>query len=98
MIRKALSLVSAATLLATMVLVAAVAPVAANVNGAAFTTDNPGFVGPSSYTNQACSNGPVHLSPSVNCNQYLDKRDVWINGGPSNGKNHLTDGTYFFDV
>jgi hypothetical protein len=97
--RKLLSLFSMAGLLANlMVFLVAPTPVAANVNGAAFTTDNPGFVGPSSYTNQACTNGHFHISPSVNCNQYLDKRDVWINGGPSNGKNHLTDGTYFFDV
>src|SRR4029453_221344 len=74
------------------------APSLANVNGAAFTTDNPGFVEPSTYEDQACTNGPAHTSPSVNCNIYNDKRDVWINGGPSAGQNNLTDGTYFFAV
>jgi hypothetical protein len=70
----------------------------ANVAGAGFTTDDPGFTGPSTYVNQPCNNGPTHTTPSVNCNIYLDKRDVWINGGPTNGANHLTDGTYFFAV
>jgi hypothetical protein len=78
-----------------------VAPSAfASVNGAAFTTDNPGYVEATTptYTDQSCLNGPVDLIPGVNCNIYGDKRDVWTNGGPSNGQNHLSDGTYFFAV
>ena len=61
------------------------------VAGAAFTTDNPGVT-------DACLNGGVHTTPGVNCNIYTAKGDVWINGGPSAGQNHLTDGTYFFAV
>ncbi len=34
----------------------------------------------------------------VNQNQYASKCDVHINGGPNNGANNLTDGTYFFTV
>ena len=34
----------------------------------------------------------------VNQNHYADKCDVYINGGPNNGANQLTDGTYFFAV
>jgi hypothetical protein len=68
----------------------------ANVNGAGFTTDDP--AGPLGY-NGACQNGnPSHTTPAVDCNIYLAKKDVWINGGPDTGKNHLTDGTYFFAV
>ena len=61
------------------------------VAGAAFTTDNPGVT-------DACLNGGSHSSPGVNCNIYTAKGDVWINGGPSAGQNHLTNGTYFFAV
>jgi hypothetical protein len=64
----------------------------ANVAGAAFTSDNP-----QGGTN-ACLNGPAHTTPSVNCNIYGAKTDVWINGGPSSGANSLSDGTYFFAV
>jgi hypothetical protein len=63
----------------------------AGVNGAAFTTDDPAVTA-------SCLNGPTHTTPSVDCNIYQDKTDVWINGGPANGKNHLTDGEYFFVV
>ena len=63
----------------------------ANVNGAAFTTDDPAVTNP-------CLNGPSHTTPSVNCNIYGAKEDVWINGGPSGGQNHLSDGSYFFAV
>jgi hypothetical protein len=63
----------------------------ANVAGAAFTTDDPAMTNP-------CLNGPAHTTPSVNCNIYGAKEDVWINGGPSGGQNHLTDGSYFFAV
>jgi hypothetical protein len=34
----------------------------------------------------------------VNANHYADKCDVYINGGPNNGANTLTDGFYFFAV
>ena len=34
----------------------------------------------------------------VNANHYADKCDVYINGGPNNGANTLTDGYYFFAV
>ena len=62
------------------------------VAGAGFTTDNPGVTDP-------CLNGPPgHTTPSVNCNIYNAKGDVWLNGGPSAGQNHLTDGTYVFAV
>src|SRR5438552_1038480 len=63
----------------------------ANVAGAAFTTDDPAIT-------NSCLNGPSHTTPSVNCNIYGAKEDVWINGGPSGGQNHLTDGSYFFAV
>jgi hypothetical protein len=60
--------------------------------GAAYTTDNPGVT-------DACLNGnPGHTTPGVNCNIYDAKEDVWINGGPSQGQNELTPGTYFFAV
>ena len=87
--------VGCATALVALAVVAA--PAGAAPAGAAYTTDNPGFYD-GSYSDQACLNGPAHTSPSVNCNIYPDKRDVWINGGPSNGQNQLTDGTYFFAV
>jgi hypothetical protein len=67
------------------------------VSGAANTTDNAGFVGPGSYSNLNCLNGNGP-SPRVNCNIYQDKRDVWINGGPTNGQSNLSDGYYFFAV
>ncbi len=98
MIKKCLSLVSAAALLASLTLVAFATPALANVNGAAFTTDNPGYTDGNGYANQACVNGGAHTTPGVNCNLYTDKRDVWINGGPSQGQNHLTAGDYFFAV
>jgi hypothetical protein len=76
-----------------------VVPSAFAVSGAAFTTDNPGFAELSpAYVDQACTNGGPHTTPGVDCNNYLDKRDVWLNGGPSGGQNHLSDGTYFFAV
>jgi hypothetical protein len=98
MIKRLLSLVSSATLLASLALVGLVPTALANVNGAAFTTDNPGYTDGNSYANQACLNGGAHVTPGVNCNLYSDKRDVWINGGPSQGQNHLTAGDYFFSV
>src|SRR5438105_3233929 len=50
------------------------------VSGAVSTTDNPGFADPlgtQPYTDQACLNGK-----GINCNIYLDKRDVWLSGLP----------------
>src|SRR4051812_33735051 len=73
------------------------AGIALGVSGAVSTTDNPGFTGPDAYVNQACLNGPPgHLTPAVNCNIYLDKRDVWLSGLPVSAA--LDAGTYFFAV
>jgi hypothetical protein len=62
-------------------------------SGAAFTTINstadPGGTG---ADQGLCHNG----NGNVNCNQYVSKRYVWINGGPDH--NGLSDGTYFFAV
>jgi hypothetical protein len=63
------------------------------VAGAGFTTNDPNIDGTSS-----CLNGPASATPKVNCNLYGSKSFVWINGGPSNGANALTAGTYFFAV
>ncbi len=63
------------------------------VAGAGFTTNDPNVDG-----NGSCLNGPASATPKVNCNLYGSKDYVWINGGPSAGQNHLTDGTYFFAV
>src|SRR5919202_6430298 len=80
------------TLVAAAAVVLFLLPAAsANVAGAAFTTDDPAVTSP-------CLNGPSHTTPSVNCNIYGAKEDVWINGGPSGGQNHLSDGSYFFAV
>jgi len=68
--------------------------VALAVSGAVSTTDNLGFVDtnpPLPYTDQACLNGK-----GVNCNNYLDKRDVWLSGLPVAAS--LGSGTYFFAV
>jgi hypothetical protein len=59
------------------------------VAGGGFTTINSAVDGPGT-----CFNGPG----VVNCNIYASKSAVWINGGPTNGANALTDGTYFFVV
>jgi len=91
--------VTVAALVVPLLALLPVSPASANVNGAGFTTDHPGWTDGNGYTSQACENGnPGHTTPAVNCNIYDDKRDVWINGGPSGGQNHLTDGTYFFSV
>jgi hypothetical protein len=66
---------------------------AAIVAGAGFTTNDPNIDG-----NGSCLNGPPSSTPKVNCNLYGSKNFVWINGGPSNGANALTAGTYFFAV
>jgi hypothetical protein len=62
-----------------------------SVTGAVSTTDNVGFADANNYTDQACSNGH-----GVNCNIYLDKRDVWMSGLPNSAS--LAEGTYFFAV
>src|SRR5437879_1105837 len=74
-------------------------PGALAVSGAADTTDNAGYAGPDvfageNYVDQHCLNGTGD-SPRVNCNIYLDKRDVWMNGGPTGGQSNLSDGYYF---
>jgi hypothetical protein len=89
--RKALVAVAAASLVAVPVLTGA--GTAWAVAGAAFTTNNPNEDGLGT-----CLNGNSDPNPSVNCNLYNAKSDVWINGGPSNGNNALTPGTYFFAV
>ncbi len=61
------------------------------VTGAISTTDNPGFVGPEDYVNQAYLNGQ-----GVNGNIYADKRDVWFSGLPVSAA--LGADTYFFAV
>jgi hypothetical protein len=62
------------------------------VSGAVSTTDNPGHLDSyDTYVNQACLNGQ-----GVNCNIYLDKRDVWMSGLPVAAS--LGAGTYFFAV
>jgi len=69
----------------------ALAPTSAVAAGnAAYTTFDPaiddgGFTG-----------GCVHGS-EVNCNSYVSKADVYVNGGPTGG-NGLVDGEYFFAV
>jgi hypothetical protein len=63
----------------------------APVTGATSTTDNPGWIGPGAYVNQECQQ-----TVGVNCNQYLDKRDVWLSGLPTEAS--VGAGTYFFAV
>jgi hypothetical protein len=84
--------------LTTLVVLAAAllvfVPSAIGVSGAVSTTDNPGFTdtnSPLPYIDQACLNGN-----GVNCNIYLDKRDVWFSGLPVTAA--LGAGTYFFAV
>lgn len=77
-------------ILAVLGLLTAMVPAAAAVvAGAGFTTTNAAVDGP-----DTCFNGPG----IVNCNIYEQKQHVWINGGPTNGANQLSDGTYFFVV
>ena len=85
------SLAGAVTIVATAAAatVLFVAGAGAVVAGAGFTTTNANYNGPGT-----CFNGPG----VVNCNIYAGKDDVWINGGPTNGTNPLSDGTYFFVV
>jgi len=69
----------------------ALAPAGAGAAGnAAYTTFDPtiedgGFTG-----------GCVHGS-EINCNTYVSKSDVYVNGGPTGGKG-LANGEYFFAV
>jgi len=79
-----LTAVAAATALA-------VTGIALGVSGAVSTTDNPGHEAPTGYIGQACLNGT-----GVNCNIYLDKRDVWFSGLPVSAA--IGEGTYFFAV
>src|ERR671931_600327 len=60
-------------------------PAALGAGNAAYTT----FVAAG-----ACLNGNPN---GVNCNNYADKADVYINGGPSGG-NGPADGDYYFAV
>jgi hypothetical protein len=64
-------------------------PTNPNINGAVYTTVD------THHLNYAaeCHNG----NPAVNCNQYMDKTFVYLNGGPA--KNMLTpNGVYFYAV
>jgi hypothetical protein len=85
-VRRAPLLALCAVAVAMLVPASAVA-----VSGAAFTTDNP-------TVTDECLHGPSGDGSAVNCNIYGSKDDVWINGGPSAGQNHLSSGTYFFAV
>jgi len=59
------------------------------VTGGVFTSVNEGTDGTGT-----CKNG----NPQVNCNQYFDKRYVWLNGGPAKNSLSPTDGKFFFAV
>jgi hypothetical protein len=75
----------------TMVLLLA-SGASGSVSGAISTTDNGNWLDTyDTYVNQECSNGH-----GVNCNIYLDKRDVWLTGLPVEAS--LGAGTYFFAV
>jgi|GEM_PF-4534652 len=64
-------------------------PTTPSISGAVYATVN---LNDSNYPNE-CKNG----NPAVNCNQYLAKQYVYLNGGPT--KNQLSpDGVYFFAV
>ena len=82
--------VTVAALVVPLLAVLPVTPANA-VSGAVSTTDNPGVESPTGYTGKACLNGQ-----GVNCNIYLDKRDVWLSGLPVSAA--LGAGTYFFAV
>jgi hypothetical protein len=74
----------------------AVGPISASANpvtGAVNTTDDPGQLGFGGVTTGPCLNGP---SPSVNCNIYAQKEDVFLSGSPVQAA--LGTGTYFFAV
>src|SRR5579862_1088331 len=81
---------------AATAMLAFAAPAGAGVTGAISSTDDPGWVygtgdAGAPYTAQACINGL-----GVNCNIYLDKRDVFLSGLPVSAS--LGAGTYFFAV
>lgn len=61
-------------------------------SGAVSTTINQPADAPDGTGADLCQNG----NPEVNCNQYYDKRFVWLTGLPSQAG--LSDGTYFFTV
>ena len=69
----------------------AVAGLALGVSGAVSTTHNPGFSDSTGRIDEACLNGN-----GVDCNIYVDKRDVWLSGLPVGSA--LGAGTYFFAV
>ncbi len=79
------------SLFAALAVALTVPATAGAVSGAAFTTDNPN-------AGDVCLHGPSGSDLAVNCNLYASKEHVWINGGPSQGQNSLSDGTYFFAV
>src|SRR5882757_30079 len=69
----------------------ALAPAGATAAGnAAYTTFDP------SIEDGGFTGGCVHGS-EVNCNAYVSKPDVYVNGGPTGG-NGLANGEYFFAV
>jgi hypothetical protein len=83
----------AAFAVAALIVMAFAAAPAHSVSGAAFTTINSTADGFGVGKDEGlCHNG----NGDVNCNQYFNKRFVWLNGGPTG--NALTDGTYFFAI
>lgn len=66
---------------------------AAATTGAVNTSDDPGQTAANHVVTGACLNGP---SPSVNCNIYGQKEDVFLSGSPVSAS--LGAGTYFFAV
>jgi hypothetical protein len=77
--------------LATALAIGALTSTSALAAGnAAYTTFDP------SITDGGFTGGCVHGSV-INCNTYVTKPDVYVNGGPSGG-NGLADGEYFFAV
>ncbi len=76
------------SLVTVALLMAMSGSVAAAAGGDSFTTTNPHVDGPSTA---ACKN------PSANCNQYVGKEYVWLNGDAL-AQNLRQDGEYFFAV
>lgn len=87
-LRTRVALVLGVALLALVILPAA-QTTPTPVTGGAYTTINPGTDGPGT-----CENGPG----TVNCNIYLQKRFVWLNGGPAANSLSPSDGKFFFAV
>ena len=78
-------------LLATAAAFSSLVPASALAAGnAGYTTFNPAI------TDGGFTGGCVHGS-EINCNSYVKKADVYINGGPTGG-NGLANGEYFFAV